>query len=248
MDDLSEKEQIDLIREWWKENGTFVIAGIMLGVGGIVGFNTWKSGQLETRESASSQYEELTVEVSDNRIEPAEEIADTILSEYGDTIYADQTRLALARLYMDAGRDQDAAEQLQALIDAGNSEEIRKVARLRLAKINLYQGEPEAVLALLEGYEDSGFAARYSEAIGDAHVALGNYAEAEAAYLAAINAPDAQQLLDQALLQMKIVDLPETSADAPAMPEAAAPEAAADDAADDVTDDAADPESEEPGE
>ncbi len=225
MDDLSEKEQIDLIREWWKENGTFVIAGIVLGVGGIVGFNLWKSSQLETRISASTQYEALTEEVAGNRVEPAEAIADAIQAEHAETIYADQARLAMARLYMDQGRDQDAAQQLQGLIDSGNSEEIRMVARLRLAKVNLYQGKPEAVLALLEGFENSGFAARYSEAIGDAHVALGNYAEAEAAYLTAINAPDAGQVLDQALLQMKIVDLPETSSDVPVMPEADAADA-----------------------
>lgn len=228
MDDLSEKEQIELIREWWKENGTYVIAGIVLGVGGIVGFNLWKGGQLETRISASTQYEALTTEVAENRVEPAEAIADALLADFGDTIYADQARLAMARLYMDQGRDQDAADELQALIDAGNSDEVKMVARLRLAKVHLYQGKPESVLELLEGYEGSGFAPRYNEAIGDAHAALGNYAEAEAAYLEAMSDPSAQQLIDPALVQMKLVDLPEISADVPVTPQDAMSEPAAD--------------------
>ena len=229
MDDLSEKEQIELMREWWKENGTFVIAGIVLGVGGILGFNFWKSSQLETQLAASVQYEALTEDVADNRVEPAEAIAASIQADYAATIYADQARLAMAKLYMDQGRDDDAAQQLQALLDAGNSDELRKVARLRLAKINLYQGKPEAVLTLLEGFAESGFAARYSEAIGDAHVALGNYAEAEAAYSTAMNAPDADQLLDRSLLQMKIVDLPDSGSGDPVMPEVEAPEIEASD-------------------
>jgi predicted negative regulator of RcsB-dependent stress response len=206
---LSEKEQIEQIRDWWKENGTYVIAGIVLGVGGIVGFNVWKGSQTNTRVEASNRYEELAEEVAENRLDAAETIAADISSQYAGTIYADQAHLAMARLYMDQGRDQDAAEELQTLIDAGNSDEMKMIARLRLAKVLLYQGKPEDVLTLLSGYDDSGFASRYAEALGDAQYALGNYAEAEAAYARALDDPRAAQLMDTALIQMKINDIPD---------------------------------------
>ena len=45
---LSEKEQIEEMKAWWKENGSYVIAGLILGVGGIWGFNAWRSSQLDT--------------------------------------------------------------------------------------------------------------------------------------------------------------------------------------------------------
>lgn len=205
---LSEKEQVEQIRNWWKENGTYVIAGIVLGVGGIFGFNAWKGSQSELRVEASSLFEQLAEEVAENRLETAEAIATDLYADYGTTVYSDQARLAMARLYMDQGRDQDAAEALEGLVSSGNTEELVMVARLRLAKIYLYQGKPEAVLTLLSGFENTGFAARYSEAIGDAHFALGDPAAAETAWAAALDQDASNQTIDTALVQMKINDLP----------------------------------------
>lgn len=206
---LSEKEQIEEMKAWWKENGSYVIAGLILGVGGIWGFNAWRSSQLDTQLEASALYELLVEEVADNRLEPAEELAGDIYSNYVETIYADEARLAMARLYMDKGRDQDAAIALQELLADGSHTEIQRVGRLRLAKILLYQGKPEDVVTLLDGQTESAFTARYNELIGDANFALGNYQEAEASYLAAMADPRSSELLDAALVQMKINDLPD---------------------------------------
>lgn len=205
---LSEKEQIEQMRDWWRENGTYVILGLVLGIGGVFGFNAWKDSQESVRVNASTRFEDLADEVAENRLDDAEIVAEDLYSEYAETIYADQARLAMARLYMDQGRDQDAADALNALVSAGNSDELRMVARLRLAKVYLYQNKPQEVIDLLTGYEESGFSARYSEAIGDAHYALGDYAEAEAAWQLALVKDDSNQVVDTNLVQMKIGDLP----------------------------------------
>lgn len=206
---LSEKEQLEEMRAWWKENGAYVIAGLLIGIGGILGFNQWKSSQLDTRLEASALFESLVEEVADNRLDPAQAIAADIYANYAETVYADEARLAMARIFMDQGRDQDAAAALQALVTDGNHNEIQLVGRLRLAKILLYQNKPEDVLTLLDGLDGSGFSARYNEVIGDANFELGRYQEAEAAYQAVMADPRAAQLLDTALVQMKINDLPD---------------------------------------
>jgi len=205
---LSEKEQVEQLREWWRENGSWVIAGIVLGVGAIAGWNYWQSSQGEQRIEASMRFEDLAEEVNENRLEAAETVAAEIFTDYPATVYADQARLAMARLYMDQGRDVDAADALRALIDTGNNEEMKLVARLRLGKILLYQDKPAEVIELLEGFEDTGFAARYAETIGDAHYELGDYAAAGEAYLEALEGGSSGQLIDAALVQMKINDLP----------------------------------------
>lgn len=206
---LTEKEQIEEIRAWWKENGAYVIAGLVIGIGGILGFNQWRSSQLNTQLEASALYESLVDEVADNRLDPAQAIATDIYSNYAETIYADEARLAMARIFMDQGRDQDAATALQELVTDGGHKEIQFIGRLRLAKILLYQNKPEEVLTLLDGQDGSAFAPRYNEVRGDANFDLRRYQEAEAAYQAAMADPRATQLLDTALVQMKINDLPE---------------------------------------
>ena len=222
MEDLSEKEQIEVMRSWWSENGTYVVVGLLVGIGAVVGINQWRAAQVETLESASTLFESLADEVAENRLEPAEAIAADMQEAYPSTIYADQTRLAMARLYMDQGRDQDAARELQALVDTGGDEQMRMVGRLRLAKVLLYQGKHEDVLSLVEDHTETGMGPRFNEVKGDAHFALGQYGEAESAYMAALGGPLASQLVDVNLIRMKISDLPAASTEEPGEGAAAA--------------------------
>ena len=208
MDDLlSEKEQIDKMRAWWSDNGLYVIGGIVLGAAILFGINYYQSQSVTEEVAASALYDELTLQVTGGNAEAAEATAAELDSDYGNSSYAAQSKLAMARLYMDKNRDQDAAEALNGLLAMDGFEHLKHVARVRLAKILIYQGKPEEVLSLLEGQENAAFAARYAEERGDAFVALGRYDEARAAYQAALD--EAQPTVDQGLIQLKLMDLPD---------------------------------------
>ncbi|MEX0975725.1 MAG: tetratricopeptide repeat protein [Woeseia sp.] len=209
MDDLSEKEQIDAIRSWWQVNGRYIISGIVIGIGLLVGWNYWNAQQRQTQFEASALFEELLTSVANNSVAAAESTAARLYDEYGKTHYALQSRLAMARLYMDAGRDENAAEELRALLAKQNDEEMALVARLRLARILLYQDKPQEVVDLLQGYSDSAFAARYNDTLGDAFMALGRVEDASAAYTAALADNPNIPTVDRTLVQMKIYDLPD---------------------------------------
>ena len=208
MDDLlSEKEQIDKMRAWWSDNGLYVIGGIVLGAAILFGINYYQSQSVTEEVAASALYDELTLQVTGGNAEAAEATAAELDSDYGNSSYAAQSKLAMARLYMDKNRDQDAAEALNGLLAMDGFEHLKHVARVRLAKILIYQGKPEEVLSLLEGQENAAFAARYAEERGDALVALDRYDEARAAYQAALE--EAQPTVDQGLIQLKLMDLPD---------------------------------------
>ena len=68
-------------------------------------------------------------------------------------------------------------------------------------------GVPGYSQSLLDGQDNAAFAARYAEERGDAFVALGRYDEARAAYQAALD--EAQPTVDQGLIQLKLMDLPD---------------------------------------
>ena len=211
MNDLSEKEQLQEIKAWWAENGRFVIAGVVLGIAAIGGWNQWRSSVETSRIEASNLYEDVMGAVGDGNTEAAESAANALYADYERTVYPNQARLAMARLYMDMGRDQDAADTLRDLLVADGRSEIELVGRLRLAKILLYQNKAADVIDLLKDHveDSSGFSARYNEVLGDAYAAEGNYAQAEEAYQAALAESRNLRTIDNNLIRLKLNDLPD---------------------------------------
>lgn len=212
MDEFTEKEQLEMLRAWWSEYGNYVIGGIVVGVAIIVGLSQYRSQTTATQTEASTTYETVVEAVANGSLEEAEAAATELYEKYASTVYPAQARLAMARLYMDNGRDEDAAKSLQVLVGGGSDSELRLVARMRLAKIYLYQGKAQEVIDLLSNVDEGAFTARYSEAIGDAHVALGQFNDAQEAYLRAIADDPKLPTVDRVLVQMKIDDLPEAVA------------------------------------
>ncbi|NNF40122.1 MAG: tetratricopeptide repeat protein, partial [Woeseiaceae bacterium] len=183
MDDLlSEKEQIEQMRTWWSEYGGYVIFGVAAGALLLFGVNFYKNSKAEAELEASALYESLTDYVVEGDLDDAERVTDQLATEYEGTIYAAQSRLAIARMYLDKNRDQDAADALRALLDSGAGDELKQVARLRLARILLYQDKPQDVVDLLQGQDTPAFAAAFGELLGDAYYALGQIEQAELAY------------------------------------------------------------------
>ena len=199
------------MRAWWSENGNYVIGGILAGVVIIFGITQWRTTTADAEIAASSLYEDVMFGAASDDLDAALVAATQLFSEHNESPYAAQSRLALARLYMDNARDQDAAEVLTTLIDTSPDKEISLVARLRLAKILLYQGKAEEVVGLIGNQPEGAFSARFSEVLGDAHVELEQFSEAELAYMAALAVDSQAQTLDTALIQLKINDLPEAS-------------------------------------
>ena len=234
MDDLqSEKEQIEEMKAWWAEYGRYVIAGVVIAVGLLLGWNQYQGSKLEAETQASDLFETLAGHVVDGDIDAAEPIADELASNYANTAYAAQSRLVIARLHMDQNRDEDAANALRELLAMSGNGALKHVGRARLARILLYQDKPQEVLDLLAEQSNPGFAGLYAEARGDAYAALGDFDAARSAYEEAL--ADTSQSVNRGVVQMKLLDLPEAapaplpveSAEAPAEePAAEAPEAA----------------------
>lgn len=210
MDDLqSEKEQIEEMRAWWADYGKMVIGGIVIGIAALIGFNQYNASTLETQIEASERFETLVGHVVDGDVDAAKFVADDLAANYSDTTYAAQSKLALARLYMDQNRDEDAAETLRQLLAMSADENLQSIGRLRLASVLLYQEKAEEVVTLLEDFDSPAFAGLTDESLGDAYTALGEYEKAADAYNRALADPSPVPSVDRALVQMKLADLPQ---------------------------------------
>lgn len=213
MDDLtSEKEQIEQLRAWWSEYYLVVIAGVAIAIGGLLGFNYYKGTRLDAQLVASELFEQLAGHVASGDLDAAESVASDLVTDYPSTPYAAQSRLAMARLYMDQNRDQDAVDVLNEVLAMPGAEDLRGVARLRLARVLLYQEKARDVVDLLQAADDPAFAGLYNEVLGDAYAALGDYTKAAEAYGRAMADPSSNSVIDRSVVQMKLNDLPETVA------------------------------------
>mgnify|MGYP001818474615 CR=1 FL=1 len=106
----TEEEQVEKLKAWLKENGLSIVLGIVVGVGGIGGYNYWTHLQETTAAEASAQYSNLMEALQAGNDEQVQQRADTLLADYSSTEYAVLARLALARMHVCLLYTSDAAD------------------------------------------------------------------------------------------------------------------------------------------
>jgi predicted negative regulator of RcsB-dependent stress response len=206
VDDLSEREQIERIRQWWRENGWYIVGGVVLGALLITGWNRYQAYQEGRAEQAAALYQNLADAVAANNQGTAADLLATLRSEHGASPYATQGGLLMARLHLRQNDAQGAARTLREVMSSARDPDMALVARLRLARVLAYQEAYQEALDVLAVSEPGQFAARFSEVRGDVYVALGNEEAARDAYVQALIG-QGSELVDRNFLQMKLNDL-----------------------------------------
>ncbi|PHX43130.1 GTP-binding protein, partial [Pseudomonas sp. NZIPFR-PS5] len=110
------------------------------------------------------------------------EIAGKLKSEFGGTAYAQYGSLFVAKVAVDTGKLDDAANELKSVTDKPANATLGEIARQRLARVLAAQKKAEDALKLLDGQADPSFAASREELRGDLLVQLGRTDDAYAAY------------------------------------------------------------------
>lgn len=200
----TEEEQVEALKRWWKENGTSTIAGLVVGIALILGWNYWQSHKKEQAAQASALYDQLLTATDAGNKESAEKLAERTKEQFGTTKYALYSGLVQAKLKVQQG-DLAAAKQILEGLAAKSDDELSHIARIRLVRLMLTTGEHEQGLEVINKVDpasSSGFSVTYDELLGDLYVALDRRAEALTAYQNALRNGS-----QSPLLQLKIDDL-----------------------------------------
>jgi predicted negative regulator of RcsB-dependent stress response len=208
-DYYNEQEQWERVKQWARENVLWVLAGIAIGAGALYGWRWWNE-RIETRAiTASVRYGEALDAFGRSDQTRALTIIDELRRDYADSPYADQGDLAAARAFVDTNELDKAKERLTRVMNGSKDQQLRSVARFRLARVLLAQGKHDEALAAFPA--DAGaFKARFQELRGDVLLAKGDRTGALREYLGAKaleTAPDADVTLDLEGLDLKIGDL-----------------------------------------
>jgi predicted negative regulator of RcsB-dependent stress response len=205
---LSEREQAEQLRHWLRENWIWLIAGVALTLGGYYGYRWWESRLASRSLEAGQRFAAMLDAISASKPDDGQRIAGEITGDYADTPYADQATLVLARLDVESGKFPSAETRLAAVAKDSKDPELRLVARLRLARVQLAQGRYVDALATLDGIADRSVEPRVLELRGDVKLAEGDTVAAldawRKAQAAAAASPDGAGQLDAELLQLKI--------------------------------------------
>jgi len=189
----SEKEQVEALRKWWKDNGSSVITGVLLGLSLLLGGKAWFSYQETRTLSASNIYAQMMAALTQDQTEPVRNYANQLISEYSGSGYAPLAALLLARLAVRQGELPAAQAQLQWALDHAKLPELKHTARMRLIRVLIDQNQlAEAAQQLNAVGEAGAYAYLYAELRGDLAMLQDNTAEAASAYQQALDSMPAQ--------------------------------------------------------
>ncbi|MGM0521150.1 MAG: YfgM family protein [Pseudomonadota bacterium] len=207
----TEEEQLDAIKRWWKENGTSLIAGVALAAAGVFGWNAWQNYQDNQAEAASVRYQQLVNLTAGNTLDDAtlseaRSLVGDITDNHADTLYAELAKLLEARLAVQQDDLEGAKAALESVADSSSRRYVQSLAWLRLARLAVANDDPEQALELLDQPITDALAAQQANVRGDAHIALGQQAQAREAWQQALTLAQEQ---NQPLygVQLKLNDL-----------------------------------------
>ena len=183
----TEEQQLDALKQWWKENSSSLFIGLAIGGFTLGGWNFYNQSQFDHGIEASDMYVSVVAQAEVN----AESAFDTLIVDklaagYSDTPYAALSALVVAKHAVANGDIDQAVSRLQWAMDNAVEQEVASVAQLRLARLMLSQKKYDEVNALLSSKHSEAFNALYEELKGDLFVAKGEIEQARIAYDKAI--------------------------------------------------------------
>ncbi len=190
--DLEEQDKLDDLKAWWSRWGNTISAVVIAACLAVVAFQGWRWWQAKQADEASALYGAVSAALRTGDLARAKDAVAQLSDRYAGTGYAPRAALVYARMLFDQGDKAGAKAQLQWVVDRGGDDEVRDVARFRLAEVQFDEKAYDAALSTLDARHAEAFGGVYADLRGDILTAAGRPNEARTAYQTALARLDAK--------------------------------------------------------
>lgn len=203
----TDQEQIEAMKNWWNQNGNWVIGGFFIFVLSFAGWTWFKSSQETHRVEASRVYDQLLATVSGDATSSAQRMAliNTLKSDYSTLGYAVMAALIEAKDAVEANEYSSALSALQ-WAETNAEKSMLPVIKYRKALVLYANDELDRALSELESIKSEGHQALTYELKGDILLEQGNIDAAREAFQIAVDA-SSEQGINSPFLTIKLNDL-----------------------------------------
>ena len=185
--DLEEQEQVAELKAWWNQWGSLITAAIVAACLVFAGWQGWRWYERSQAAQAGALFETLAHAAQAGDAKAMRDAGGALLENFPRTLYASMGALTAARFYFDRNDLKSARAQLQWVLEHGRTDDLRDLARLRLAHLSLDEKSYDEALRLLDEKHSAAYDAQYAAAKGDVLIAKNQAAEAKAAYRLALD-------------------------------------------------------------
>ena len=200
---IEEEQEINQLKDWWKENGKTIIVAFILGVGGMFGWRYWQAHQAEQIAQASTQYDALIYSAQQDEQAKKANIEQFVQAN-SKTAYAVFALLDKAKKATEK-QDFAAAEvNLNQALTQSQDEVLTSIVALRLSSVQFQLGQLDNALTTLNQVKGESFNARKAILTGDIQVAKGDKISAKNSFE---QAQQSGSQLEQQMAKMKLNNL-----------------------------------------
>jgi predicted negative regulator of RcsB-dependent stress response len=185
--DLEEQEKIDELKAWWSKYGTLIVIGLAVFAASIASVQAWKYYQNQKIGQVAELFDSLLQVQTSGDAKKINDAAGLVMEGFPGSGYASRAAMISARASFDARDLQNAKSRLQWVLDNSKEDELKNLARLRLAGVLLDEKKYDDALRILETKHGTSFDGLSADLKGDVLSAAGRIPEARAAYQMALD-------------------------------------------------------------
>jgi predicted negative regulator of RcsB-dependent stress response len=179
--DFEEQERLAELKAWWEDNRIYVFVLGALAIAALAGWQGWQAWKVRQAEDAAALHRPVATAAKANDAKKVAEAGKALIDKQPRSFYASEAALQIAKNAFGSGDLAEARKQLTWVMERG-IDELRPVARVRLAAVALDEKKYEEALRILDGNKDEAFAAPVADLRGDIMLAQGRIDEARANY------------------------------------------------------------------